>query len=68
MSIERVAERLAAAKRKQSKLTPRAGAWWLLDARVSYLTKALAAAQLEPTQTYSPLDPNEPEPYKPGSA
>jgi hypothetical protein len=56
MSIETMTERLAAAKRNQSRLTPRAGAWWQLEARVSYLTKALAAAKLEATQPYDPLE------------
>jgi hypothetical protein len=56
MSIETMTARLAAAKRKQSRLTPRAGAYWLLEARVSYLTKALAVADIETTQPYDPLD------------
>ena len=56
MSTERLTERLAAAKRKQSRLTPSAAAWWLLDARVNYLRKALAVADLERTQPYDPLE------------
>jgi hypothetical protein len=56
MSIRNMTERLDAAKRRQSRLTPRAGAWWQLEARVNYLTKALAAAALEHTQPYDPLD------------
>ena len=56
MSIERNKERLDAAVRKRGRLTPQSRAYWVLEDRVSYLTKALAVADLETTQPYDPLE------------